>query len=108
VELPLTARKPVEVDVVATLPNGLPATLTGVQFALCGHGGPDADTVWLDGGFTAGDPGTGVGGVTLAGRDATDQTDALVLLTARAELWGLPVTGSTTVDPWFIDTIETP
>jgi hypothetical protein len=102
-ELPRTARKPVEVDVVATLPNGSPATVTGVRFAFCDHGGPTSATAWTDGSYNA-----PTGGIVLAGRDAASTGGALVLTVARAELWGLPVTGSTTVDPWYIETVETP
>lgn len=104
-ELPRTARKPVEVDVAASLPNGAPATLTGVRFALCDHGGPTAATAWITGTYNA-----PVGGATLCGPDATDQTGAstLVMTAARAELWGLPVSATGTVDPWYIDTVETP
>lgn len=104
-ELPRTARKPVEVDVVATQPNGQPATITGVRFAFCDHGGPTAATVWVEGQYSG-----GVGGAVLCGRDAADTsgTAVLVMDAARAELWGLPVVSGGTVDPWFIDTIETP
>lgn len=107
--LPRTARKNVEVDVTATLPNGQPATVTGVRFALCDHGGPTAATTWLDGSFTAGTGGApAVGSVVLTGRDATTTTNSLTLTVARAELWGLPVAPGGVVDPWFIDTIEAP
>ncbi len=107
--LPRTARKRVEVDVVATQANGQPAVLTDVRFAFCDHGGPTASTVWFDGDYTAPSGSLpGVGALTLVGRDATDKTGALELTVARAELWGLPITGSSTADPWFIDTIETP
>jgi hypothetical protein len=44
-EVPRTARKPVEVDVDAVLPSGVAATLEGVEFALCTHDGPTAVTV---------------------------------------------------------------
>jgi hypothetical protein len=102
VELPRIARKPVEVDVTATLPNHDPATISGVECALCDHGGPTPDTVWVPAAYNTG---TRVGGITLIGREAADKSNGLVLTMARAGLWAKP-TGTAAVDAGFIDTIE--
>jgi hypothetical protein len=109
VELPRYARKDFDVPIDVTLPDGTPATLSDVKFALCPHGGPDGTTAWQDGSLT-GAVGTYVGSGTLVGRDAPDKTGdrTLELTVARAELWGLPVQGGGVLDPWYIDTIETP
>lgn len=101
-ELPRIAEKPVEIDVVALLPNKDPATISGVDCALCDHGGPTPDTVWVPASFNTT---TKVAGITLAGREAADKTGKLVLTTARAGLWAKP-TGTAAVDAGFIDTIE--
>jgi hypothetical protein len=103
-EVPRTARKPVEVDVDAVLPSGVAAVLEGVEFALCTHDGPTAVTVWLGGAW---DQGTRVAGTVLAGRESADKSGALVGVEGRprAELWARPVNGSV-VDAGFIDTIE--
>lgn len=108
--LPRTARKTVKVDVDTRDADGVPVELTGVQFAYCGHGGPDDTTDWTNAADYVGptESAPGVATAVLAGRDAATLTGALVLTVARAELWGLPVTGSTSADPWFIDTVETP
>lgn len=102
-ELPRIARKQVEVDVAAVLPNGDPATVTGASFAICDHGGPTAATVWLP-------PDdfndvTRVALVTLAGREAANKAGALVLTMARGELWALPDNAGY-LDAGFVDTLE--
>lgn len=108
--LPRTARKTVKVDVDSRDADGTPVALTGVRFAFCDHGGPVTATVWIDAAAYVGPTETapGVATAILAGRDAELLTGALVLTDARAELWGLPVTGGTSRDPWYIDTVETP
>ena len=96
------SRKPVEVDVVVTPPSGDAATLTAVDFALCDHGGPDAQTTWVAGAVNA-----GVASVTICGPDAEDKTGALVMTKARMELWAKPANGPT-IAADYIDTIELP
>lgn len=96
------ARKPVVVDVVVTLPTGQEAPLTAVDFALCDHGGPTMDSVWVPG--VVGD---GTATVTVCGPDAPDKTDALVMTGPRLELWAKPANGPT-VAADYIDTIELP
>jgi hypothetical protein len=101
-ELPRTARKPVEVDVEAVLPNGTDYVPDGMSFALCDHGGPTEATVWAD--AATYDHPTAV--VILAGPDAADKTGALAPVTARPELWALPQVTGGQADPGFVETIE--
>lgn len=101
-ELPRIARKPIQIDVAATLPNGDQATIGAVDVALCDHGGPTAATVWVP---TAFNSSTRIAEATLVGREAADKSGALELTTARSELWAKPA-GGTAVDAGFIDTIE--
>lgn len=101
-ELPRIARKPIQIDVDATLPNGDPATVGAVDVAFCDHDGPTAATVWVP---TAFNSSTRIAEVILVGREAADKSGALELTTARAELWAKPAGGSA-VDAGFIDTVE--
>lgn len=96
------SRKPVEIDVVVTLPNGSPASLTAVDFALCDHGGPTRDTVWV-----AGEVNGDVASVTICGPDADDLSGALVMTKPRLELWAKPANGPT-IAADYIDTVELP
>lgn len=69
-------------DVTATLRNGNPATLTGVDIALLTpRATPTATTTWTAATYSA-----GVATVLLAGPDA-DPTGAVVVPTAGADLW---------------------
>jgi hypothetical protein len=104
-ELPRTTRKIVEIDVSAVLPSGAAATLSGVQFGLCDHGGPTPATAWVA--AATWDNATRVATLVLAGREATNKTGALAAVQGmpRAELWALPSNGSI-VDAGFVDTVE--
>ena len=95
-------RKPVEVDLEVRLPNGDPASLTAVDFALCSHNGPDATTQWVAGTVVG-----GVASVTVCGPEAADLSGALVMTKPRLELWARPANGPT-IAADFIDTIELP
>lgn len=103
-EIPRTARIPIEVDVDALLPSGQEAPLTQVRWALCDRSGPTADTVWVDGLF---DPEVDVATAIACGPDAEDTTGVgvLILDRPRAQLWALPVQEGASV-PGFIDTLE--
>jgi hypothetical protein len=104
VEIPRTARQPIEIDVDAELPNGEPAPLSDVRWAICDRSGPRADTVWHDGTF---DVATRVATVVVCGPAAEDMSNALVLTTARGRLYALPVQEGAAV-PGFIATLELP
>ena len=85
-----------------SLPNGDPAVLTAVDFALCHHGGPDAQTTWVEGAVNG-----GTATVTICGPQADDLSGALVMYAPRLELWARPANGPT-IAADFIDTIELP
>lgn len=69
-------------DVTATLPNGSPATLTGVTVALLPpRTRPTGATTWTAATYAA-----GVATVLLAGPDA-DPTGAVVVPSGGADLW---------------------
>ena len=104
VEIPRTARQPIEIDIDAELPNGDPAPLTDVRWAICDRSGPTIDTVWHNGTF---DAGTRVATVTVCGPAADDMTNALVLTVPRARPYALPVQEGAHV-PGFIATLELP
>jgi hypothetical protein len=104
VEIPRTGRQPIEIDVDATLPNGDPAPLTDVQWAITDRSGPTADTVWVDGSF---DTETRVASTFVCGPEAEDTSAALVLDVPRGRLYVLPVQEGA-VAPGFIDTLELP
>jgi hypothetical protein len=103
-EVPRTGRIPVEIDVDADLPNGDPAPLTDVRWAIVDRSGPNLDTVWHDGTF---DPATRVATVVVCGPAAEDKSNALVLTTARGRLHALPIQEGAAV-PGFIATLELP
>jgi hypothetical protein len=104
VEIPRTARQPIEIDVDATLPSGDPAPLTDVQWAICDRSGPNADTVWHNGTF---DSTSRVATVVVCGPAAADMSNALVLTVPRGRLYALPVQDGAAV-PGFIATLELP
>jgi hypothetical protein len=104
VEIPRTGRQPVEIDVDATLPNGEPAPLSDVRWAICDRSGPTRDTVWNSGTF---DEATRVASVFVCGPQAEDQSNALTLTEPRGRLYALPVQEGAVV-PGFIDTLELP
>lgn len=75
-------RKYAKVTVTATLANGDPATLTGVDVALLApRSTPTAATTWTAATYAA-----GVATVLLAGPDA-DPAGALVVPATGADLW---------------------
>jgi hypothetical protein len=104
VEIPRTARLPIEIDVDAELPNGDPAPLTDVQWAITDRSGPTEDTVWHDGTF---DPDSRVATAMVCGPQAEDTSNALVLTVPRGRLYALPTQEGASV-PGFIDTLELP
>lgn len=82
VDLTRISRLYVEFDVAAVLPDGNPATITGVDVSLLPvNTAPDVDTTWTAAAYAA-----GVGSVLLAGPDA-DATGALPVPAAGADLW---------------------
>lgn len=103
-EIPRTARQPIEIDVDATLPSGEPAPLSNVRWAICDRSGPTEDTVWNPGTF---DVATRVATVIVCGPQAEDQTNALTLTVPRGRLYALPVQEGAVV-PGFIATLELP
>jgi hypothetical protein len=85
-------RKYRDYTVTATLKNGAPATLTGVDVALLApRSRPTAATVWTAATYAA-----GVATVLLAGPDASP-TSAVVVPSGGADLW-IRVTDSPEVD----------
>lgn len=107
-EISRIGQKPVEVEVEAFLPSGLPAELTEADFALCDHGGPNAATVWVAGQYTAEtQDAPAYFTVTIDGADAPERVGVLKLREARAELWAKPTQGSI-VAAGYIDTVEQP
>ena len=103
-EIPRTARQPIEIDVDAELPNGDPAPLSDVRWAICDRSGPTADTEWHDGNF---DVATRVASAWVCGPEAEDTSNALVLTVPRGRLYALPVQEGAVV-PGFIATLELP
>lgn len=103
-EIPRTARIPIELDIDALLPNGSEAPLTQVRWALCDRSGPGIDTVWVDGIY---DPATDTATAIVCGPAADDTSGALVLTVPRARLYALPVQDGASV-PGYIDTLELP
>ena len=90
-ELTRISRKYGHIPITATLHDGNPATITGVDVALLPSGAtPDGDTAW-----TATDYTNGEAVVLLAGPDA-DPAGALVA-TATGDLWAR-ITDSPEVD----------
>jgi hypothetical protein len=82
VELSRIARLYVEVDVAATLPDGTPTTVSGVDLALLPpRTTPTAATTWTPAAYSA-----GVATLLVAGPDA-DPTDALPVPATGADLW---------------------
>jgi hypothetical protein len=85
------SRKYVHIPVTATLADGNPAPLAGVDVTLLPvNHRPDADTAW-----TAADYADGVGTVLIAGPDA--DPDGALPLAADADLW-IRVTDTPEVD----------
>jgi hypothetical protein len=92
VELTRIERQYVDIDVDATLPDGTPATLTGVDVALLPpRTSPAAGTTW-----TAATYALGVASVLLAGPDAAG-SGALVVPATGADLW-IRVTDAPEID----------
>lgn len=86
-------------DVTATLADGTPATLAGVDVALLAvHGKPTAATGWTPTAYT-----DGTATVLLAGPDA-DPTGA-VPVQRKADLW-IRVTDTPEVVATFVETID--
>lgn len=86
-------------DVTATLKNGQPAALTGVQAALLPpRTRPTAATVWVATVYAA-----GVATVLLAGPYA-DPANALIVSLGGADLW-LKVTDNPEVDAEYVERI---
>jgi hypothetical protein len=87
-------------DVEATLSNGDPAELAGVDIALLVPGStPKVDTTWSAAAYV-----NGVATVLLAGPDA-DDTDALVVPAGGADLW-IKVTDTPEIDAEKIERIS--
>lgn len=105
-EISRIGQKPIEVEVEAFLPSGLPAEVTEAQFALCDHGGPTAVSTWVDGQYTAatGDA-PAYFTITVDGVEAPARAGVLKMPAARAELWAKP-TQEGIVAAGYIDTIE--
>lgn len=106
-----TDRRPIQIDLTVTLPNGDPGVLTSVLVALCTHDGPNDQTAWIAGGVDSevrADGTTRVfGTAVLCGPQAADKTGALVMYGPRLELYAIPNNG-TTVAAEYIDTVELP
>jgi hypothetical protein len=82
VELSRIDRQYVDIDVAATLADGTPATLAGIDVALLPpRVSPTATTTWAPAAYAS-----GTATVLLAGPDASS-TDALVVPLGGADLW---------------------
>jgi hypothetical protein len=99
--LPRVACKYDDVTVAATLPNGQPATLAGVDMALVLPGGsPDRATVWKASTYA-----NGVASILIAGPEYPTPPDgALVASPAGGDLWAR-VTDTPEVDAALVDRI---
>lgn len=102
VELSQDGRKTIVVDLSPTDLFGAPEDISGVDFAACTHGGPDANTVWQPGNY---DGGSRSGSFIACGPLAVPTGVELLFSGAVREVWARQ-SGVDDNDPEFIGVVE--